>query len=132
MSEQPREQSPLAWAATRLSIAAVLCEMGQRENGTAALEASVAAYRDALEEFTNENSPFEWASAQLGLGLALRNLGDRTSDRALLERSIEAIGLAAAVYKSAGTPDDYEEACAEHGKTSERLAHVIAQQAPSA
>jgi hypothetical protein len=38
--------------------------LGERESGTAKLEEAVAAYRDALQEWTRERVPFLWAQTQ--------------------------------------------------------------------
>ena len=57
-------------------------ELGERESGTARLEEAVAAYREALKEWTRERVPLEWATTQNNLGNALRALGERESGTA--------------------------------------------------
>jgi hypothetical protein len=64
--------------------------LGERESGTARLEAAVGAYREALEERTRERAPLDWATTQSNLGDALRTLGERESGTARLE---EAVGV---------------------------------------
>ena len=54
-------------------------ELGERESGTAQLEEAVAAYREALKEWTRERVPLEWATTQNNLGTALATLGERES-----------------------------------------------------
>jgi Tetratricopeptide repeat len=44
---------PLDWAATQMNLGNALSNLGKREGGTAKLEEAVAAYRDALKEFTS-------------------------------------------------------------------------------
>ena len=48
---------------------------GERESGTARLEEAVAAYREALQEWTRERVPLDWAMTQNNLGNALATLG---------------------------------------------------------
>jgi hypothetical protein len=54
----------------------------EKESGTAGLEAAVAAYRAALEEYTRERVPLGWAMTQNNLGNALQKLGERESGTA--------------------------------------------------
>jgi hypothetical protein len=53
----------------------VLCEIGQRENGTKRLEEAVTAYRKAFKVITRERAPLDWAAIQSNLGIALGRLG---------------------------------------------------------
>src|SRR5512139_3759612 len=53
-----------------------LWRLGGRESGTARLEEAVAAYRDALKEYTRERVPLQWATTQNNLGNALETLGE--------------------------------------------------------
>ncbi len=45
--------------------------LGERESGTARLDEAVAAYREALKEWTRERVPLDWATTQNNLGNAL-------------------------------------------------------------
>ena len=74
-AEQPRQRA---------------CEAGERESGTARLEEAVAAYREALKEWTRERVPLEWAMTQNNLGTALATLGERESGTARLEEAVAA------------------------------------------
>ena len=62
--------------------------LGERESGTARLEEAVAAYREALQEWTRERVPLDWAMTQNNLGLALQRLGERESGTARLEAAV--------------------------------------------
>ena len=64
--------------------------LGTRESGTARLQAAVAAYRAALEEFTRDRVPLRWAMTQNNLGNALAKLGERESGTARLEEAVVA------------------------------------------
>ena len=54
--------------------------LGERESGTARLEEAVAAYREALLEWTRDKVPLRWAVTQNNLGAALRVLGEREAE----------------------------------------------------
>ena len=59
---------PLDWATTQNNLGNALQSLGERESGTARLEEAVAAYREALKEWTRERVPLEWAMTQNNLG----------------------------------------------------------------
>jgi tetratricopeptide (TPR) repeat protein len=81
---------PLDWAQTQLNLGSALSALGQRESGTAPLEAAVAAYQAVLEELTRSRVPLDWAHTQLNLGSALSALGERESGTAHLEAAVAA------------------------------------------
>jgi len=49
--------------------------------GTAKLEETVAAHRDALKEITRERAPLQWAMSFGSEGVALTLLGDQRNRR---------------------------------------------------
>ena len=86
----PGERVPLHWASTQNDLGNVLLALGQRESGTARLEAAIIAYREALKEWTRERAPLDWAMTQNNLGLAFWALGERESGTALLQAAVTA------------------------------------------
>jgi hypothetical protein len=69
---------------TQQNLGATLEALGARESGTERLEQAVAAYREALQEYTRERVPLNWAMTQTNLGNALWTIGKRESgNRAL-------------------------------------------------
>ena len=58
------------WATTQNNLGTALSTLGERESGTARLEEAVAAYRDALKEWTRERVPLDWAMTQNNLETA--------------------------------------------------------------
>ena len=48
------ERAPLDWARAQSNLGSALARLGERESGTARLEAAVTAFRAALVEFTRE------------------------------------------------------------------------------
>jgi tetratricopeptide (TPR) repeat protein len=75
-------------AANDLGI--TLSTLGERESGTARLEAAVTAYESALLEWSREVVPLNWAATQNNLGTALHTLGQRESGTARLEAAVTA------------------------------------------
>jgi hypothetical protein len=57
---------------------AALRRRGERESGTARLEEAVAAYRDALKEYTRERVPLHWAGSLGNQSIAFMYLAERT------------------------------------------------------
>ena len=75
--------------------------------GTARLEEAVAAYRDALKEWTRERVPLDWATTQNNLGNALRTLGERESGTARLEEAVAAFREALKEWTRERVPLDW-------------------------
>jgi tetratricopeptide (TPR) repeat protein len=72
----------------KLGIA--LATIGERESGTAQLEAAVQAFEQALLKLTGERLGPQWAATQTNLGNALRNIGEREAGTARLEAAVHA------------------------------------------
>jgi hypothetical protein len=51
--------------------------LGEHESGTARLDEAVAAYREALKEFTRKRVPLQWATTKKNLDAALKLLHER-------------------------------------------------------
>jgi tetratricopeptide (TPR) repeat protein len=75
---------------TQNNLGGALQTLGERESGTARLEAAVAVYQAALQERTRERVPLDWAATQNNLGNALWTLGERESGTARLEAAVAA------------------------------------------
>jgi len=81
---------PLDWAATQNNLGNALRTLGQRETGPDRLAGAVAAYRDALLEYTRDRVPLDWAMTQNNLGTALQTLGQRETGTTRLEEAVAA------------------------------------------
>ena len=57
----PRERMPLQWASAQNDLGNALLSLGQRESGVARLDQAIAAYFDALKEWTEDRAPLDWA-----------------------------------------------------------------------
>ena len=87
---------------TQNNLGNALSVLGEPESGTARLDEAVAAYREALKEFTRERVPVRWAGTQMNLGNALATLGERQKSPAILEDALAAMRDAVEVYRQAG------------------------------
>jgi exonuclease VII small subunit len=83
--------------------------LGEDESSTTRLEEAVAAYRDALKEWTRESAPLQWAMAQMNLGNALAWLGDGESGTARLEEAVAAYRDALKKWTREHTPLQWAE-----------------------
>ncbi len=68
------------------------------ETGVAGFEQAVAAYHEALKEFTRERAALRWAQTQYNLANASSAWGERESGTARLEQAVAAYDEALKVY----------------------------------
>jgi tetratricopeptide (TPR) repeat protein len=94
-----------------------LYRLGERESGTAKLEEAVAAYREALKEWTRERVPLQWATTQNNLGNALLRLGERENGTAKLEEAVAAYREALREYTRERAPLDWVSILGNQGVT---------------
>jgi tetratricopeptide (TPR) repeat protein len=69
---------------------------------TARLEEAVAAYGNALKEWTRGRVPLDWAMNQNNLGTALWRLGEEETNTARLEEAITAFRGSLQVFETEG------------------------------
>ena len=118
LEDWPQESAPIDWAAAQHSLGIALRTLGERETGTARLEAAVAALQETLKERTRERAPMEWAATQNDLGKTLWRLGERESGTVHLEQ-------AAAAYREALQERTRESAPREWAATQHQLGVVL-------
>jgi tetratricopeptide (TPR) repeat protein len=94
LSDYPRSQAPLEWAATKMELGSALSKLGERESGTAHLVEGVAAFREAVDEYKRNRLPLNQAMALWGLGTALLSFGERESGTAHLVEGVAAFRAA--------------------------------------
>jgi tetratricopeptide (TPR) repeat protein len=68
------------WSTIQFLLGNALLTYGEQTGTNQPLEEAVAAYRNALQEYTRERVPLDWAMTQNNLGNALRTLGEREKD----------------------------------------------------
>ena len=74
----------------QFSLALASQTLGEQSGQREPLERAVAAYREALKEWTRERVPLQWAMTQNNLGTALMRLGERESGTARLDEAVAA------------------------------------------
>ena len=57
--QRSRQRTPFAWAAVQNKLGNALQTLGRRKSGTVHLEEAVAAYQDALLEYTRDSVPLQ-------------------------------------------------------------------------
>lgn len=72
----------------QIALATALLELGERESGTANLEAAISAYQAALKQDVQDFTPLDWAKTQIGLGTTLWRIGERESGTVRLEEAV--------------------------------------------
>jgi hypothetical protein len=87
---------------TQNNLGNALKVLGERESGTASLEAAVQAFRAALEEWTRERVPLAWAATTGNQGVAMMVIADRTNDVALADAAVLQIEAAYETTQSGG------------------------------
>jgi tetratricopeptide (TPR) repeat protein len=78
---------PLDWAATQVNLGHALHFLGYIENSTARFDEAVAAYREALKEYTRDRTRMRWAWAQSSLARTLLSLGELERARRVWKRA---------------------------------------------
>ncbi len=91
-------------AALSLAYGDALQTLGERERGPERLKEAVAAYTEALKEYTRERVPLQWAMTQNSLGSALRILGERESGPERLKEAVAAFNEALKEYTRERVP----------------------------
>jgi hypothetical protein len=76
--------------------------LGERESGTARLEEAIAAYRDALQEFTRARAPLDWAVSTGNQGVALMLLAERRGDAKMAKLAVQQIEAAFTTLRDGG------------------------------
>jgi hypothetical protein len=87
---------------TQNNLGSALALLGEREVGTAKLEEAVAAYREALKEWTRERVPLDWASSLGNEGVVLMRLAKRRGDATMAETALSQINTAFQTMRDGG------------------------------
>ena len=108
-------------ASLQAILAGGLSTYGEQRGDVIALKEAVAAYREALKEYTLEQTPLEWAVIQGNLGNALSKLGEHESGTARLDEAVAAYRDALKVYVREKMPLDWATAQSNLGNTLSML-----------
>ena len=97
---------PLDWATTQMNLGNALGALGERESGTDRLNEAVAAYREALKEYTRARVPLDWARTTGNQGVALMRLAERQKDQQMAATALRQIEAALEVMRAGGHAPD--------------------------
>jgi tetratricopeptide (TPR) repeat protein len=108
LTDELRQQDPVAWAETQNRLGNILGAIGQQLHDSEIFQKAVACFTLALEEYKQEDSPLEWAATQANLATALQALGRLESDAKTLNRAVDAYTAALLVYTKKETPEEWK------------------------
>ncbi len=117
LTDEYRDQEPLAWAETQNSLGNILAAQGQQQRDVGLFEKAIECFNNALEEFNQGKSPLDWAATQNNLGTAKQALGRQLDNAKLLKTSIDAYKNALLVWSRKETPEKWASAMHQLGAT---------------
>ncbi|TCK17703.1 tetratricopeptide repeat protein [Thiogranum longum] len=117
LTDEYREQAPLAWAEARNSLGNILAAQGQQLRDVELYEKAIQCFNNALEVFNQEESPLDWAATQNNLGTAKQALGRQLDNAKLLKESSDAYTSALLVWSRKETPEEWASAMHQLGAT---------------
>jgi len=117
LTDDYRDQDPLAWAETQNSLGNILAAQGQQQLDVELFEKAIQCFNNALKEFNQGKSPLAWAATQYNLGTAKQALGRQLDDSILLKASIDAYTHALLVWSRKESPEKWASAMHQLGAT---------------
>lgn len=117
LTDEYRNQEPLAWAETQNSLGNILAAQGQQQRDVSLYEKAIQCFNNALEEFNQGKSPLDWAATQYNLGTAMQALGRQLDNAKLLKSSIDAYTNALLEWSRKETPDKWASVMHQLGAT---------------
>ncbi len=117
LTDEYRDQDPLAWAEAQNSLGNILAAQGQQQRDVELYEKAIQCFNNALEEFNQEKSPPDWAATQNNLATAKQALGRQLDNSKLLKESTDAYTNALLVWSRQETPEEWASAMHQLGAT---------------
>jgi tetratricopeptide (TPR) repeat protein len=108
LTDELRNQNPIAWAETQNCLGNILGAIGQQLQDPEIFQKAVESFTLALEEYKQEDSPLEWAETQANLATALQALGRLESDAKVLNKAADAYTAALLIYTKKETPEEWK------------------------
>ncbi len=91
LSQQDKQQDPIAWAVTQTHLGLVQATIGANEANSEYLNLSIDTLKAALGELSQENTPQQWAACLHHYGTALQVLGQKAQNAKLCKASSDAL-----------------------------------------
>ena len=107
LTDEYREQEPLAWAEMQNRLGNILGALGQQQQDAALYEKAIECFNSALEELSEEDAPLDWAATQANLATALQAMGRQESDSKALNKAIDAYTNALLEWTRKETPEEW-------------------------
>jgi len=117
LTDEYRDQAPVAWAEAQNGLGNVLAAQGQQLRDVGLYEKAIQCFNNALETFNQEKSPLDWAATQTNLGTAKQALGRQLDNSKLLKESIDAYTNALLEWSRKETPEEWAAAMHQLGAT---------------
>jgi len=117
LTDEYRQQEPLAWAETQNSLGNIYAALGQQRRDVDLFEKAIQCFNNAMEELSQEASPHAWATTQYNLGTASQALGRQQKDTKLLNAAVDAYTNALLVWSREESPEDWMSAMCQLGAT---------------
>ncbi len=86
---------------TQNNLGAALQKLAERVEGTKELEASVAAYDNALEVWSRDKMPMGWTMTMANLGVARRTLAERSEDLEIARMAVADLSTVTEFFRDA-------------------------------
>lgn len=107
LTNESRDQEPLAWAEIQNNIGNVLAASAQQMQDEALYEKAIQSFSSALEVLDQETSAMQWAATQYNLGTASQALGRQLGDAKLLKQATDAYTDALLVWTKDKMPMEW-------------------------
>ena len=109
---------------TQNNLGAALQKLGEREENPALFEQAIAAYENALKEWTRDRMPMAWGMTLANLGVARRTLADLTADIESAEKAVEELEAVSEIFRNASHAH-YSELSIEELAKARKLAEAL-------
>ena len=125
LTDEYRDQQPLAWAETQNRLGNILAALGQQQRDVELFEKAIQCFNNALEAINQERSPLDWAATHYNLGTAKQALGRQLDDSKLLKASIDAYTHALLEWSRKETPEEWASTMHQLGATFHRYGRLL-------
>lgn len=117
LTDEYRNQEPLAWAETQNNLGNILAAQGQQLRDAGFFQKAIECFNRALEIFNKEKLPRDWAATQYNLGTAMQALGRQLDNAKLLKDANDAYTNALLEWSRKETPEEWASAMHQLGAT---------------
>jgi len=118
LTDDYRDQQPLAWAETQNSLGNILAAIAQQMQDEVLYEKAIQSFNRALEVFDQQASAMDWAATQYNLGTASQAVGRQLGDTKNLKQATDAYTNALLVWSREKNPMEW-------GSTMHRLGATL-------